>query len=73
MDQIESYMDQNLIWLIVNRKQLQFWKSKILFSCYTPLNSEQRTFFSHPVHCQKCEILCSRVELLGISSLYGSD
>ena len=43
-------MDKNLIWLIVNRKQLQFWKLKILFLCYAPLTSEP--FFYSP-----CSIL----------------
>ena len=33
-------MDQNLSWVIVNRKQFQFLKSNILVSCYTPLNRE---------------------------------
>ena len=33
-------MNPNLSWLIVNWKQFQFWKSKILFSCYDQLNSE---------------------------------
>ena len=34
-------MDQNLSWVIVNRKQFQFLKSNILLSCYTPLNRER--------------------------------
>ena len=44
---ISVFMDQNLSWLIVNREQFQFWKSKIFFLWYTPLNSEP--FLTHPV------------------------
>ena len=40
MSQIKYFMDQNLSWLIVDRKQIQFWKSKILLSRYAPSNSE---------------------------------
>ena len=40
INQIKHFRDQNLSWLIVNRKQFQFMKSNILFSCYAPLNSE---------------------------------
>ena len=46
INQIKLFMNQNLGWLVVNRKQLQFWKSKILFLCYAPFNSE--LFLTHP-------------------------
>ena len=39
IDQIKRFMDQNLRWLIVNRKQFQFRKSKTLFSSYAPTAS----------------------------------
>ena len=39
MNQIKRFTDQNLSWLIVDRKQVQVCKSKILFSCYAALNS----------------------------------
>ena len=38
INQIKHFMDQNLSWLIINRTQFQFWKSRILFSCYVPLD-----------------------------------
>ena len=37
-----------MFWLIVNGKQCQFWKSKILFSCNAPLNSDP--FLTYPVY-----------------------
>ena len=40
INQIKRFIDQNLSWLILNRKHFQCWKSKILFSCHTPLNSD---------------------------------
>ena len=40
INQIKRFMNQNLSWLIVNPKQFQFRKPKILFSCYAPFNSE---------------------------------
>ena len=40
ISQINNFMDQNLSWLIINQKQYQFWKQKILFSCYALLNIE---------------------------------
>ena len=43
-------MDTNLSWFIVNREQFQFWKSKIFFLWYAPLNNEP--FFTHPVGCK---------------------
>ena len=39
INQIKCFMDQSLSWLIVDQKQFQFRKSKILFACYAPLNS----------------------------------
>ena len=50
MNQIKRFMDQNLSWLIVNQKQFQFWKSKILFSYYVPLYREP-FFLTHLVKC----------------------
>ena len=44
--QIKRFMDQNLSWVIVNQKQFQFLKSKILLSCYTPINRESSS--THP-------------------------
>ena len=43
--QIKRFMDQNLSWVIVNRKQFQFLKSNLL-SCYTPLQMEPS--LTHP-------------------------
>ena len=40
MNQIKHFTNQNLNWFIVNLKQFQVWKSKILFSYYSPLNIE---------------------------------
>ena len=45
LNQISHFMDQNLSWLIVNRKQFQFWKSKIFF---TLRSIKQRAFFDSP-------------------------
>ena len=69
-------MDQNRSWLIVSLKQFQFFKSKILFSCCAPLNSEP--FLTHPVNewpifqkitlsdCQPIRLLESIAELIAM-------
>ena len=60
--QIKRSVDQNLSWVIVNRKQFQFLKSNLL-SCYTPLHKEPSlthlaeakmvgTPFTKAGHCQ---------------------
>ena len=43
--QIKRFMDQNLSWVIVNRKRFQFLKSNLL-SCYTPLH--MKPSLTHP-------------------------
>ena len=47
MNKIKRLIVQNLNWFAANRKHVQFWKSKILLSCYVPLNSEH--FFTQPL------------------------
>ena len=64
INQIKRFVDQNLSWLMVNRKQFQFWKSKILFSCYSPLNSEP--FVYSPGRPYKYELESHLIGLLDI-------
>ena len=47
-------IDQNLSWLIENPEQFRFWKTKVWFLRYAPLNSE--LFYSRGIMVSRAQI-----------------
>ena len=62
MDQIMCVIEQIYLgWLVVNGKRFEFWKSKLMFSCYAPLKSNLFWLTRYEKLSEVCYWQCRRV------------